>query len=129
MFDLIQERQSTASSSSARLFDEHDRVRSLKVLRGHPPLANAPEQGHAGLTGGAMEIYFRMMHSTSLRAFRVLGGFCLALYGTDLSPVPAFMVVILGTAIAVTGIADICPAELIVEATRSTPSRPQRRAA
>jgi len=76
-----------------------------------------------------MEIYFRMMHSTSVRAFRVLGGFWLAILATALSPVPAFMIVTLGTAIAVTGIADVCPVELIVDATRSTPSRPQRRAA
>jgi hypothetical protein len=62
-----------------------------------------------------------MMHSMTARVLRVLGGLWLVLY--------AFMLAILGTAIAVTGIADICPMELVVNATGAKRSGPHRRAA
>jgi hypothetical protein len=69
---------------------------------------------------------FKIMHSITARALRVLGGLWLVIYGANLSPGYAFMLAILGTAIAVTGIADICPMELVVNAKSS---RPRRRAA
>ena len=76
-----------------------------------------------------METYFRMMHSMTARVVRVLAGLWLVIYGADLSPGYAFTLAILGTAIAVTGIADICPMELVVNATREKRSGPHRRAA
>ena len=73
--------------------------------------------------------YFGMMHSMTARVLRVLGGLWLVIYGADLSAGYAFMLAILGTAIAVTGIADICPMELVVNATGANRSGPHRRAA
>jgi hypothetical protein len=67
--------------------------------------------------------YFKIMHSMTARVLRVLGGLWLVIYGADLSPGYAFMLAILGTAIAVTGIADICPMELVVNAKSSGPRR------
>ena len=80
------------------------------------------------MTGGVMQTYFKMMHSMSSRVVRVLGGFGLVIYGAGLTPGYAFILAIFGTAIAVTGIADICPMELVVNATVK-PKGPQRRAA
>jgi hypothetical protein len=76
-----------------------------------------------------MQTLFTFMHSMTSRVIRVLGGFWLVMYGADLSPVYAFMLAMVGTAIAVTGIADICPMELMFNATRMKPKGPQRRAA
>jgi hypothetical protein len=76
-----------------------------------------------------MQTYFRIMHSMTSRVLRVLGGLWLVIYGADLSAGYAFMLAIAGTGIAVTGIADICPMELIVNSTRAKPSDPHRRAA
>jgi hypothetical protein len=76
-----------------------------------------------------MQTYVAIMHSMASRGVRVVGGFWLALYGADLSPGYALMLTIFGTAIAVTGIADICPAELVVNATHRDGVGPQRRAA
>ena len=67
--------------------------------------------------------YFTMMHSMAARVVRVLGGLWLVIYGADLSAGYAFMLAILGTAIAVTGIADICPMELVASAKSSGPRR------
>jgi hypothetical protein len=75
-----------------------------------------------------METYFRIMHTMTSRVVRVLGGLWLVTYASELSPVYAFMVAIVGTAIAVTGIGDICPMELVVNATAKT-GGPHRRAA
>ena len=76
-----------------------------------------------------MDTYFRIMHTTTSRVVRVLGGLWLVIYAADLSPAVAFTLAIIGTAIAVTGIADICPMELIVSANAPKPEGPQRRAA
>jgi uncharacterized membrane protein len=71
-----------------------------------------------------MQMYsFKIMHSMTARVLRVLGGLWLVIYGANLSPGYAFMLAILGTAIAVTGIADICPMELVVNAKSSGPRR------
>ena len=76
-----------------------------------------------------METYFKIMHSMIARVIRVLGGFWVVIYGADQSPGYAFLLAILGTAIAVTGIADIVLLELVVAATDVKPKGPQRRAA
>ena len=44
-------------------------------------------------------------------------------------PAPAFLLAAVGTAIAVTGVADICPMELVVNATRAKSKRAEERAA
>lgn len=61
-----------------------------------------------------MQTYFKMMHSAPARLASVFGGLWLVIYGADLSAGYAFMLAIVGTAIAVTGIADICPMEIVV---------------
>jgi hypothetical protein len=76
-----------------------------------------------------MQTYFTIMHSMTARVVRVLVGLWVVIYGADLSPGYAFTLAILGTAIAVTGIADICLMELVVNATRAKRSDPHRRAA
>jgi hypothetical protein len=73
--------------------------------------------------------YFKMMHSMTARVLCVLAGLWVVIYGADLSPGYAFTLAILGTTIAVTGIADICLMELVVNATRAKRSDPHRRAA
>ena len=75
-----------------------------------------------------MQTYFRIMHSMAARVIRVLVGFWLVIYGADLTPGYAFILAFVGTAIAVTGIADICPMELVVHA-NTKPKGPQRHAA
>jgi hypothetical protein len=60
-----------------------------------------------------MQTFFNIMHTMTARVLRVLGGLWLIIYGADLSPGYAFMLAVLGTGIAVTGIADICPLELV----------------
>jgi hypothetical protein len=62
-----------------------------------------------------MQTYFKMMHSTPARLIRVFFGLWLVIYGADLSVGYAFALAIIGSAIAVTGIADICPMELVVK--------------
>jgi hypothetical protein len=62
-----------------------------------------------------MQIYFKMMHSAPARLVRVFGGLWLVIYGADLSVGYAFTLAIAGTAIAVNGIADICPMEPVVK--------------
>jgi hypothetical protein len=76
-----------------------------------------------------MQTYFRMMHSTPARLIRLFGGLWLVIYGADLPVVYAFTLAILGAAIAVTGIADICPMELVVNPARSKSPGPRQRAA
>lgn len=75
-----------------------------------------------------METYFRIMHTMTSRVVRVLGGLRLVIYASELSPLYAVMVALVGTAIAVTGIADICPMELAVNATARTKGRHRRAA-
>lgn len=75
-----------------------------------------------------MKTYFKLMHSRTSRVIRLFGGLWLVIYAAQQTPAFAFTVALVGTAIAVTGIADICPMELIVNATRNR-SRPTRRAA
>ena len=76
-----------------------------------------------------MQTYFKIMHSMTARVISVLGGLWLVIFGADLSAGYAFILAIIGTAIAVTGIADICPMELVVNGARVKPSGPHRRAA
>jgi hypothetical protein len=76
-----------------------------------------------------MQAYFKFIHSIPARVIRVLGGLWLVIYASELPPGNAFLLAALGTAIAVTGIGDICPMELIVNATRAKSSRPRRHAA
>ena len=70
-----------------------------------------------------MQTFFTIMHSMTARVVRVLVGLWLVIYGADLSAGYAFMLAILGTAIAVTGIADICPMEFVANARSSGPHR------
>jgi hypothetical protein len=70
-----------------------------------------------------MQTFFTIMHSMTARVVRVLVGLWLVIYGADLSVGYALMLAILGTAIAVTGIADICPMELVANAKSSGPHR------
>jgi hypothetical protein len=76
-----------------------------------------------------MQSYFTMMHSTGARAIRLVGGLSLVVYAAELSVWYAITLAIVGTAVAVTGIADICPMELVFNAARSKSSGPHRRAA
>ena len=73
--------------------------------------------------------FFRMMHSPTGRTARVFGGFWLVIYGADQTPGYAFTLAVIGTAIAVTGIADLCAMELIVNAIRDNRRGPRERAA
>jgi hypothetical protein len=76
-----------------------------------------------------MQTFFRFMHSMPSRLGRVFGGLWLVIYAADLPPGAAFLLAAVGTAIAVTGIADICPMELVVNATRARSKRAEERAA
>ena len=70
-----------------------------------------------------------MMHPTPARLIRLFFGLWLAIYGAGLAAGYAIMLGILGAAIAVTGIADLCPMELVVNAARSKSPGPHGRAA
>lgn len=76
-----------------------------------------------------MQTWFGFMHSMTARVVRVAAGLWLVIYAAGLTPGYGFLLASLGTAIAVTGIADICPMELIANARRGTPTDSQRRAA
>jgi hypothetical protein len=76
-----------------------------------------------------MQAFIKLMHSMPSRLVRVFGGLWLVIYAADLRPGSAFLLAALGTAIAVTGIADICPMELVVNATRARSARSEERAA
>ena len=99
----------------------------------HP---HTSELGVVELKGTHMRTYckmmhsiFKMMHSTPGRLLRLFGGLWLVIYGADLAVGYAFTLAILGAAIAVTGVADICPMELVVNAVRSKSRGPHQRAA
>ena len=62
----------------------------------------------------SMETWFRMMHTPTSRIVRVFLGLWIVIEGAGMPVAAAFGLAMLGTAIAVTGIADICPMELIV---------------
>jgi len=76
-----------------------------------------------------MQTFIKLMHSVPSRLVRVFGGLWLVIYAADLPPGSAFLLAGLGTAIAVTGIADICPMEFLVSATRRRSARSEERAA
>jgi hypothetical protein len=67
-----------------------------------------------------MQTFIKLMHSTPWRLVRVFGGLWLVIYAAALPLGSAFVLAALGTAIAVTGVADICPMEFVVNATRRT---------
>jgi hypothetical protein len=76
-----------------------------------------------------MQSYFEMMHSTGARAIRLVGGLGLLVYSAELSVWYAIALAIVGTAIAVTGIVDICPMELVINGVGSKSPGPHQRAA
>ena len=75
-----------------------------------------------------MDRYIKVMHSATSRVIRLFGGLWLVIYSAQQPPVFAFTVALIGTAIAVTGIADICVMELVVNAARRHRSGSQQRA-
>ena len=75
-----------------------------------------------------MQTFINFMHSMPARLVCVLGGLWLVIYAADLRPASAFLVAAVGTAIAVSGIGDICVTELVVNARRRK-SPPRERAA
>lgn len=75
-----------------------------------------------------MQTYFNIMHTMTARVVRVLAGLWLVVYASELSPLYAFVLAIVGTGVAVTGIGDICPMELVVNAATNARG-PRRRAA
>ena len=66
-----------------------------------------------------MQTFIKVMQSMPLRVVWVVGGLGLVIYAADLPPSAAFVLAGVGTAIAVTGIGDICPTEFVVNATRA----------
>jgi hypothetical protein len=76
-----------------------------------------------------METFIRLMHSMPARLARVVGGLWLVIYAADLPPAYAFVLAAFGTAIAVTGIGDICVMELVVNARRARSTGSEERAA
>jgi hypothetical protein len=76
-----------------------------------------------------MQTFIKFMHSTPARLVCVFGGLWLVIYASELSPGYAFLLAAVGTAIAVTSIADICLLELVVNATRARSRRFEQRAA
>jgi hypothetical protein len=79
--------------------------------------------------GSEMQTYIKLMHSMPARMAQVFGGLWLVIYAADLPAAYAFLLASVGTAIAVTGIGDICPMELVVNATRARSTRSEERAA
>jgi hypothetical protein len=76
-----------------------------------------------------MQTFIKVMHSMPLRVMSVVGGLWLVIYAADLSPGSAFLLAAVGTAIAVTGIGDICLTELALNAARARSTRSEERAA
>jgi len=76
-----------------------------------------------------MQTFIKLMHWMPIRVASVLGGLWVVIYAADLSPAYAFLVASLGTAVAVTGIADISLTELVVDAARARSGRAEERAA
>ena len=75
-----------------------------------------------------MQTFIKLMHWMPIRVASVLAGLWVVIYAADLPPAYAFLVASLGTAIAVTGIADISLTELVVRA-RARSTRSEERAA
>lgn len=76
-----------------------------------------------------MQIFINLMHSMPARLVSVFAGLWLVIYASELPPAHAFLLAACGTAIAVTGIGDICLTELVVQATRARSTRSEKRAA
>jgi hypothetical protein len=76
-----------------------------------------------------MQTFIKLMHSMPSRVVWVFGGLWLVIYAADLSPGYAFLLAAVGTAIAVTGIGDICLTELVVGVMRARSTRSEERAA
>ena len=76
-----------------------------------------------------MNTFFKVMHTPTSRVIRLFGGLWLVIYAAQQPPAFAFTVALIGAAIAVTGIADICIMELIVNAARRNRSGSEQRAA
>ena len=76
-----------------------------------------------------MQTFFTLMHSMPARVVWVFGGLWLVICAADLPPAYAFLLATLGTALAVTGLGDICVTELVVNATRARSARSEERAA
>jgi hypothetical protein len=76
-----------------------------------------------------MQTFVTLMHSMPARVVRVAGGLWLVIYAAGLPPAYAFLLAAVGTAVAVTGIGDICVTELVVNATRARAARSEERAA
>jgi hypothetical protein len=76
-----------------------------------------------------MQTFFKLMHSMPARVVWVFGGLWLVIYAADLSPAYALLLAGAGTAVAVTGIGDICVTELVVNATRAKSARSEERTA
>ena len=79
--------------------------------------------------GSAMQTFLRLMHSTPARLAWLFGGLWLVIRAADLPPGSAFLLAAVGTAMAVTGIADISVTELVVNARRARAARSEERAA
>jgi len=76
-----------------------------------------------------MQTFIKLMHWMPTRVVSVLAGVWVVIEAADLSPVYAFLVASVGTAIAVTGIADISLTELAVDAARARSTSSEERAA
>jgi hypothetical protein len=76
-----------------------------------------------------MQTFIRLMHSMPARLAWIFGGLWLVIRAADLPPGSAFLLAAAGTAIAVTGIADISMTELVVNAMRARAARAEERAA
>ena len=76
-----------------------------------------------------MQTFIKLMHSMPARVVRVFGGLWLVIYAADLPPAYAVLLAAVGTAVAVTGIGDICVTELIVNARRARSAHSEERAA
>lgn len=75
-----------------------------------------------------MNTVFKVMHTPTSRVIRLFGGLWLVIDAMQQPPAVAFTAALIGTAIAVTGSADICIMELIVNAARRDGSGSQQRA-
>lgn len=76
-----------------------------------------------------MDAYFKVMHGATARIIRLFAGLWVVIYAAQQPAAFAFPVALIGTGIAITGIADICVIELIVHAARRSRSGSEQRAA
>jgi|KBSMisStaDraftv2_1062788.scaffolds.fasta_scaffold1934041_1 hypothetical protein len=76
-----------------------------------------------------MQTFIKLMHWMPTRLACIFGGLWVVIYAADLSPVYAFLVAAVGTAVAVAGIADISLTELVVDAARARSTHSEERAA